>query len=447
MKRERLADLIRWKESPHRKPLLMRGARQVGKTWLLQEFGRTAYPKCVYINFEDAPRLQSLFSDDFDIDRILRIIQIEFKTKIVPEETLLIFDEIQSADRAITALKYFCEKAPQFHLAAAGSLLGVALHKHLSFPVGKVDFLDLEPMSFREYLHAVGEGDLADRLDARDWAVVTPFKARLTDHLKRYLFVGGMPEAVSAYVENGDLEEVRRIQRRLLDAYETDFSKYAPTAWVPRIRMVWNSLPSQLAKENRKFLYGALREGGRAKEFELAIQWLLDCGLAIKCCRVEKPGMPLVAYQNMAVFKLFMVDVGLLSAKTGLDSRTLIEGNRIFEEFKGALTEQFVLQQLRHAQADFIGYWTNEKNTAEVDFLLQAEGLVIPIEVKAGESLQSKSFKFFYEKYHPEMAIRTSLSDYREEPWMINLPLYAIGTVGALGRQFGNRNRGGSVLK
>lgn len=441
MKRERLSDLIRWKGSPYRKPLLVRGARQVGKTWLLQEFGRTAYPRCVYINFEDAPRLQSLFADDFDIDRILRVIQIEVKTKIVPEETLLIFDEIQSVARAITSLKYFCEKAPQIHLAAAGSLLGVALHEHLSFPVGKVDFLDLEPLSFREYLQAVGEGDLADRIDACDWPVLASFKSRLLDHLRRYLFVGGMPEAVFVYAESEDLEAVRRVQRRLLDAYEADFSKYAPTALVPRIRMVWHGIPSQLAKENRKFLYGMLRAGGRAKEFELAIQWLLDCGLAVKCCRIEKPGMPLAAYQDMAAFKLFLVDVGLLSAKTGLDSRTLIDGNRIFEEFKGALTEQYVLQQLRHLQADAIGYWTNEKSTAEVDFLLQAKGLVIPVEVKAGESLQSKSFKFFCEKYRPEMAIRTSLSDYREEPWMTNVPLYAIGTVVALGRQLQTPNR------
>lgn len=433
MKRERLADLIRWKENPHRKPLLVRGARQVGKTWLLQEFGRTAYRQCVYINFEDAPRLQSLFSGDFDIDRILQVIQIEFKTKVVPGETLLIFDEIQSADRAITSLKYFCEKAPQFHLAAAGSLLGVALHEHVSFPVGKVDFLDLEPMSFAEYLHAIGEGELAATLKNRDWPVIAHFKTRLTDHLKRYLFIGGMPEAVSVYTENQDFEAVRRVQRRLLDAYETDFSKHAPPSLVPRIRMVWQSIPSQLAKENRKFLYGALREGGRAKDFELAIQWLLDCGLAVKCCRVEKPGMPLAAYENLAAFKLFMVDVGLLAAKTGLDSRTLIDGNRIFEEFKGTLTEQFVLQQLRHLPADFIGYWANEKNTAEVDFLVQLDGRVIPIEVKAGESLLAKSFKFFCERYHPETAVRTSLSDYREEAWMINLPLYAIGTVGALG--------------
>ncbi len=289
MKRERLADLMRWKESPYRKPLLVRGARQVGKTWLLQEFGRTAYTQCIYINFEDAPRLQSLFSDDFDIDRILRTIQIEFRTRVVPQETLLVFDEIQSATRAITSLKYFSEKAPQFHVAAAGSLLGVALHEHTSFPVGKVDFLDLEPLSFSEYLCAVGDGALAETLNARDWPTLSTFKARLTDHLRNYLFVGGMPEAVSAYAESGDVAAVRRIQKRLLDAYETDFSKHAPTAWMPRIRMVWNGIPAQLAKESRKFLYGALKEGGRAKEFELAIQWLLDCGLALKCCRVEKP--------------------------------------------------------------------------------------------------------------------------------------------------------------
>lgn len=437
MKRERLADMFRWKNGQHRKPLLLRGVRQVGKTWLLQEFGRTAYPRSVYINFEDAPRLQSIFSEDFDIDRILRIIEIEFRTKIVPEETLLILDEIQSANRAITALKYFCEKAPQIHIAAAGSLLGVALHEHVSFPVGKVDFLDLDPMSFAEYLGAIGEEALADTVKSHDWPSIAHFKARLTDHLRHYLFVGGMPEAVATYVENRNFDAVRQIQRRLLDAYETDFSKHAPAALVPRIRMVWNSVPSQLARESRKFLYGAIREGARAKDFELAIQWLLDCGLVVKCCRVEKPGMPLAAYQNSAAFKLFLADVGLLSAMTGLDNRTLIEGNRIFEEFKGTLTEQFVMQQLRHLHADYVGYWANEKNTAEVDFLLQTGGRVIPIEVKAGESLQAKSFKFFCAKHHPEIAVRTSLSDYREESWMINLPLYAIGTVGTLGRPTG----------
>lgn len=435
MKRERLADLLRWKDSPYRKPLLVRGARQVGKTWLLQEFGRVAYKQCVYINFEDAPRLQSLFAEDFDIERIMRIIQIEVKVKIVPEDTLIIFDEIQSAERAITSLKYFCEKAPQYHLAAAGSLLGVAIHGQVSFPVGKVDFLDLEPLSFAEYLSAAGDGELADLLGTRDWTAAGYFKSRLVEHLKHYLFIGGMPEAVSTYVQSRDLEAVRHIQNRILDAYETDFSKHAPVEWVPRIRMVWQSIPSQLAKENRKFLYGLLKEGGRAKEFELAIQWLLDCGLVVKCHKVEKPGMPLIAFQNLSAFKLFMVDVGLLSAKTGLDSRTVIEGNRIFEEFKGTLTEQFVLQQLRHLPSDFIGYWTNDKSTAEVDFLLQIKGHVIPIEVKAGESLQAKSFKFFCEKYRPGTAIRTSLSDYREESWMINLPLYAIGMVGDVGNK------------
>ena len=439
MKRERLVDLLRWKDSPYRKPLLVRGARQVGKTWLLREFGRVAYKQCVYINFEDAPRLQSLFADDFDLDRILRIIQIELKTKVVPEDTLIIFDELQAAERAITSLKYFCEKAPQLHLAAAGSLLGVALHEQVSFPVGKVDFLDLEPMSFAEYLTAVGEGELLELVNALDWKAVGYFNVRLIEQLKHYLFVGGMPEAVSCYVQSRDFEDVRHIQTRILTAYEADFSKHAPVESVPRIRMVWQSIPSQLAKENRKFLYGALKEGGRAKEFELAIQWLLDCGLVVKCHRVEKPGMPLAAYQNLTAFKLFLADVGLLSAKTGLDSRTLIEGNRIFEEFKGVLTEQYVLQQLRHLPNDFIGYWANDKSTAEVDFLLQSKGRVIPIEVKAGESLQSKSFKFFCEKYRPETAVRTSLSDYREEPWMINLPLYAIWTVGAL-RGKGEKN-------
>jgi len=434
MKRDRLVELLRWKTGKHRKPLLVRGARQVGKTWLLQEFGRTAYRHCVYVNFEDAAGLQSLFVDDFDIDRVMRVLQVEFRTRIVPEDTLLIFDEIQSAPRALTALKYFCEKAPEYHIAAAGSLLGVALHEHVPFPVGKVDFLDLEPMSFAEYLHAMGEGELVGLLNARDWPAIAHFKARLTDHLKYYLFVGGMPEAVAVYAESRDIDAVRRIQRRILDAYETDFSKHAPVALVPRIRMVWQALPSQLAKENRKFVYGALRPGSRAKDFELALQWLLDCGLVIKSSRVAKPGMPLAAYVDLAVFKLFMMDVGLLAAKAGLDGRTIIDGNRVFEEFKGALTEQFVLQQLRCLPHDFIGYWTNEKSTAEVDFLLQAGGRVIPIEVKAGENLRARSFRVFCEKYHPNVAVRTSLSDYREESWMFNLPLYGIGAIGAVGR-------------
>ena len=429
MKRERMADLTRWKSDPRRKPLLVRGARQVGKTWLLREFGRVAYRQCVYINFEDAPRLQTLFAEDFDIERILRIIGIEFKTKIGPEDTLIIFDEIQSAERALTALKYFCEKAPQYHVAAAGSLLGVALHGQVSFPVGKVDYLDLGPMSFSEYLSAVGEDELDKLLRDRDWKSVGYFKNRYIERLKHYLFVGGMPEAVSVFAQDGDFEAVRRVQKRILDAYENDFSKHAPIGCVPRIRMVWQSIPSQLAKENRKFLYGLLRDGGRAKEFELAIQWLSDCGLIVKCCKVEKPGMPLAAYQSLSAFKLFMSDVGLLAAKTGVDSRTIIDGNRIFEEFKGTLTEQYVLQQLRHLPCDFIGYWSNDKSTAEIDFVLQCGGRVIPIEVKSGESLQAKSFRLFCEKYRPETAIRTSLSDYRKESWMTNLPLYAIGTV------------------
>ena len=429
MKREKFADLIRWKESPYRMPLLVRGARQVGKTWLLQEFGRVAYKQCIYINFEDTPRLQSLFIEDFDIKRILQIIQIEFKTTITAKDTLIIFDEIQAATRAITSLKYFCEKTPQYHIAAAGSLLGIAIHEHISFPVGKVDFLDLGPMSFIEYLNARGEEKLSELLTAHEWKMITYFKNRYMTFLKQYLIVGGMPEAVSVYCESQNFEDVRHVQNRILDAYESDFSKHAPVSWVPRIRMVWHSIPSQLAKDNRKFLYGALKSGGRAKEFELAIQWLLDCGLIVKCSKVKKPGLPLLAYQDLAAFKLFMLDVGLLSAKTGLDSRIFADGNHIFEEFKGTLTEQYVLQQLAHLPNSFLGYWTNNKSTAEVDFLLQINGKVLPIEVKSGENLQAKSFKFFCQKYCPEMALRTSLSDYREESWMTNIPLYAIGTV------------------
>jgi len=426
MYREKLKELVAWKESPFRKPLILRGARQVGKTWLLEEFGRTSYEKCVYINFEDTPALQSLFATDFNIERIINILQIHTQTTITPEDTLIVFDEIQSAGRGITSLKYFCEKAPQYHIVAAGSLLGMGLHSHTSFPVGKVDFMDLRPLSFVEFLYSLNENALVDALRKRDWSVVTVFRDKLVEHLRHYLYVGGMPEVVDAFSKTRDWQLVRRIQLRILSSYEGDFSKHAPVEVVPRIRMVWQSIPAQLAKENKKFVYGVLREGARAKDFELAIQWLVDCGLLLKCHRVSKPGMPLIAYQDLSVFKLYLHDVGLLSAMAGINVQSLIDGNAIFTEFKGSLTEQYVMQQLRLVSDRYIGYWTNDRNTSEVDFVMQQDGEVIPIEVKAGENLKAKSFKLFCEKYNPPKAIRTSLTDYREESWMTNLPLYAI---------------------
>ncbi len=427
MYRESIVSLNKWKEDKFRKPLIVRGARQVGKTWLLQEFGRISYSKFVYVNFEDTPTLQNIFANDFDIERIITVLQIYAQTTIAAEDTLIILDEIQSAERGITSLKYFCEKAPQYHVIAAGSLLGMGLHSSVSFPVGKVDFLDLRPLSFSEFLLSLNESALVDALKAKNWSVVSIFAEKLKEYLRYYFYVGGMPEVVDAFVQTRDWQLVRRIQNRILNSYEGDFSKHAPNDTVPRIRMVWQSIPSQLAKENKKFVYGIIREGARAKDFELAIQWLVDCGLLLKSHRVSKPGIPLAAYQDISVFKLFLHDVGLLGAMAGLNVRTIIEGDEIFTEFKGALTEQYVMQQLRLESERYIGYWTNERSTSEVDFVIQEEGEVIPIEVKSGENLKAKSFRLFCEKYNPQKAIRTSLTDYKEESWMVNVPLYAIG--------------------
>jgi predicted AAA+ superfamily ATPase len=429
MYRELIADLKKWKEDKFRKPLILRGARQVGKTWLLREFGRTAYARCVYVNFEEMPVLQNIFLQDFDMERIITILQIHAQITITPEDTLIVFDEIQSAGRGITSLKYFCENAPQFHVIAAGSLLGMGVHSNLSFPVGKVDFLDLRPLSFPEFLLSMNEPALLGALKERNWTVVSLFKEKLKNYLRYYFYVGGMPEVVDAFSQTRDWQLVRRIQNRILHSYEGDFSKHAPVEVVPRIRMVWQSIPSQLVKENKKFIYGVIREGARAREFELAIQWLVDCGLLLKSYRLSKPGMPLAAYQDLSSFKLFLVDVGLLGAMTGLNAQTIIDGDVIFTEFKGALTEQYVMQQLRIDSNRYIGYWMNERNTSEVDFIIQDEGKVIPVEVKSGENLKAKSFKLFCEKYKPERAIRTSLSDYHEESWVTNIPLYALFVV------------------
>lgn len=427
MYRESIASLIKWKEDKFRKPLIVRGARQVGKTWLIQEFGRTSYSKIVYVNFEENPALQNIFSIDFDIERIITVLQIQTQTTITAEDTLIVFDEIQAAERGVTSLKYFCEKALQYHVIAAGSLLGMGLHSQISFPVGKVDFLDLRPLSFYEFLLSLNESALVDALKAKNWSIISIFTEKLKEYLRYYFYVGGMPEVVDAFVQTRDWQLVRRIQNRVLNSYEGDFSKHAPNETVPRIRMVWQSIPSQLAKENKKFVYGVLREGARAKDFELAIQWLVDCGLLLKSYRVSKPGIPLAAYQEISIFKLFLHDVGLLGAMAGLNVRTIIEGDNIFTEFKGALTEQYVMQQLRSNSERYIGYWTNERSTSEVDFVIQEEGKVIPVEVKSGENLRAKSFRLFCEKYQPVKAIRTSLTDYKEEQWMTNVPLYAIG--------------------
>lgn len=428
MDRDKLHDLIEWKNSSTRKPLIVRGARQVGKTWLIKEFGRTQYRQCIYVNFENATNLQDIFLRDFDINRIIQTLQIYTQTQITAEDTLIVFDEVQAAERGLTSLKYFCENAPQYHIVAAGSLLGMGLHSQVSFPVGKVNFMDLRPLSFYEFLRAMNEGFLVEALLKGDWKTVSIFHQKLIEYLKTYLYVGGMPEVVESYLHTNDFAQVRRVQREILNAYEADFSKHAPLDVVPRIQMVWRSIPSQLAKENKKFVYGVLREGARAKDFELAIEWLCNCGLFLKSQRISKPYMPLIAYQDLPVFKLFLLDVGLLSAMASLDIRVLLEKERIFTEFKGALTEQYVMQQLRLRSEDYIGYWTNERSTAEVDFVIQRDAEIVPIEVKAEQNVRARSFKSFCEKYQPKHAIRTSMLEFHQEEWMTNVPLYGIET-------------------
>ena len=428
MKRHAMQKLEKWRNNPTRKPLIIRGARQVGKTWLMKEFGKEFFASVAYINFENNERMQQVFQGDFKIKRLIAALQIESGVAISTNNTLLIFDEVQEVPQALASLKYFHENAPEYAIIAAGSLLGVAMHKGTSFPVGKVFFMDLYPMSFTEFLDATDNENLHELIEQRDWGLIKSFKSRYIELLRNYYFVGGMPEAVASFVGQSNYLEVREIQIRLLTAYEQDFSKHAPNQAIPRIRMVWNSIPAQLAKDKRKFVYGCLRKGARAKDFELAIQWLHDCGLIYQIQRISKPAMPLTAYPDSG-FKMFMLDVGLLAAKSGLDERSILEGNTIFEEFKGALTEQYVQQQLLSELSITPCYWFNENSHAEVDFVFQNGTNIIPLEVKAAENLQSKSLKSYCTKYSPKVAIRTSMSDYRQEEKLTNLPLYAISQI------------------
>lgn len=428
MKRNAIKELYEWKENNDRKPLVILGARQVGKTWLMKEFGKEAYKKCAYVNFEDNDDLRGMFEHDFDIQRI--IANLQWATDVtIDEDTLIILDEIQEAPRGITALKYFQEKAPQYHVVAAGSLLGIAMHKNDSFPVGKVDFMHLYPLSFYEFLNAIGEKKMVDLLQAKDWTMLTMVRAKFEERLRQYYFVGGMPAAVLAFVNDGDLNKVRTIQKSIIEAYERDFSKHAPAIEVPRIRMVWHSIPSQLSKENRKFIYGMIKEGARAKDFELAIEWLKDAGLIYKVNRCKKAQLPLAAYEDFSAFKMFLSDIGLMGAMSNIPVQSLLNGNMLFSDFKGALTEQFVLQQMKTNQSLSIYYWSADNSRGEIDFLVQQEEKVIPIEVKAEENLQAKSLRMFVERNPGLKGCRFSMSPYREQDWLVNYPLYSVLTI------------------
>ena len=429
MYRIAIEKLYKWKNSKRRKPLIIEGARQVGKTWLMKEFGKQAYADTVYINFDSNSRMADLFSADLDTDRLIMGLELYAGRKINPDNTLLIFDEVQEVPRALASLKYFYENAPQYHIVCAGSLLGIALHQGTSFPVGKVDFLKLYPLSFSEFLMATGSERFAELLKNQDYEMITSFKQTYIDALKHYYFVGGMPEAVQSFAESKDFNEVRAIQKRILAAYEQDFSKHAPNEIVPKIRMLWNSIPSQLARENKKFIYGLVREGGRAREYETAIMWLSDCGLVHKVSRVNAAGIPLKAYEDLKAFKLFIVDVGLLGCMTGLRQRTLLDGDDLFVEFKGALTEQYVCQQLKTIEDLGIYYYTNDRGSCEIDFVVDNGEQIVPIEVKAETNLRAKSLKTYRERFEPELSVRTSMADYKKEDWLLNLPLYAIENI------------------
>lgn len=426
MKRNLMKSLKEWKNSPYRKPLILSGARQVGKTWLMKEFGRTEYTNTVYVNFDQDINAAGLFEGSINPDRIILGLRALSGMEIDPDNTLIIFDEVQEAPRALTSLKYFCEEAPQYSIIAAGSLLGVALHAGTSFPVGKVDRMHLYPLNFQEFLYAMGEDAAAEILQTKDQRMITVLREKLSDLLRQYYYVGGMPEAVNYYKDNKEFAGVRQIQKNLLAYYQQDFSKHAEPRLTERLNLVWSSIPAQLAKENRKFIYSQIRQGARAKDFELAIQWLSDCGLIHVIHRVTKPGYPLKAYEDLNAFKIYLLDVGLLGAMADLSSNTIVEGNRIFTEFKGALAEQYVLQELIAEDHLNPMYYSAENSRMEIDFIVQKGDEVIPIEVKAEENLRAKSLRTYCEKYKPKTAVRFSMSDYREQDWMVNVPLYEI---------------------
>lgn len=425
MERSIYSSLKKWKESPTRKPLILQGARQVGKTYILKEFGAREYSEVVYINCDDNNDMQNMFVD-YDVDRIIRSLSAISGISIKPSTTLLILDEIQEVERGLASLKYFCEKAPEYHVAVAGSLLGITLHEGTSFPVGKVDMLYMYPMDFEEFLLAMGKEQLVELLRSNSWTALTPLRGMLTELLRQYYFVGGMPEAVKTYVERGDIWEVRSIHSKIIDAYRNDMSKHVPKQQVQRINMVWNSIPSQLARDNKKFIYGALRKGARANDFEIAIQWLVDSGLVHKVHRISKPVVPLKFYEDMASFKLFLLDCGLLGALSETPPEQILIGDNVFEEYKGAFTENYVLQQLKSLPRTFVYYYSNDNSTLEIDFVVQHEAHVIPIEVKAEENLRAKSLRQFVTDNSGLHGVRFSMSDYREQDWLTNVPLWAV---------------------
>lgn len=421
-----MSQLKAWKDSPFRKPLILAGARQVGKTYILKEFGKREYEHVAYINCDGNSEIAGIFSDDYDMQRVLMVIGAICKKPILPGKTLIILDEIQELRKGLSSLKYFCENASEYHIAVAGSLLGVAMHKGESAPVGKVDIIRLFPMSFEEFILAKGERQMLDILQSKDWQAISLLHEKLIKTLREYYFVGGMPEAVKTYLQTNDANMVRRVQNNILFVYRSDMSKHVSPNEATRINMVWQSIPSQLAKENKKFVYGAVRSGARAKDFEMAIQWLVDAGLTLRISRIKDVGVPLKFYEDITTFKLFLLDVGLLGALSEMEPAHMLISNKVMSESKGAFTENYVLCQLLCRQDVFTYYYSREDARLEIDFVAQHNGQISAIEVKAEENLRSKSLRTFANTHTDLQAIRFSMSPYKEQEWMKNIPLYAV---------------------
>ena len=426
MERTTIQQLKEWKSKSDRKPLLIHGARQVGKTWLLREFAKREYRKEAYIVCRKNELARQLFSQDFNIDRILRGLRALSGVDITPHDTLIILDEVQDIPEALESLKYFKEEAPEYHIAVAGSLLGISLHQDVSYPVGKVNVINLYPMNFEEFLLAKGENEACKLLQSRDYDTLNLLHEKYTDLLRQYYYVGGMPEAVKKYVETGALQEVRDIQEGILQGYGLDFSKHAPKEQVPRIRMVWSSIPSQLFKENKKFIYGALRKGARAHDFEMAIQWLIDAGLIYKVPRCTKPELPLSIYEDLSAFKLYMLDFGLMGGLVKTDPANILIKNDIFKEYKGGMTEQYVLQQMKSKDIAPVYYHKTDDSRLEIDFLIQRKGEMIPIEVKAEGNVRSNALSQFLSHRPDLQAERYSMLPYKRQGNLTNIPLYAV---------------------
>ena len=427
MFRKIFVDLLDWKKNLNKKPLIIQGARQVGKTWIMQEFAQKEYKNYLYVNFERDRDVANIFENNLDPKFIIENLEIKYDKKITEQDTLIIFDEIQECPNALTSLKYFCEET-KYNIVCAGSFLGIALHKNTSFPVGKVEFLSLHPLDFKEFLIANDKEKLVNILNKQDFNQIKIFKNEFENNLKLYFYIGGMPEVVQEYVNNKNLLTARKIQERIVESYINDFSKHVEKNVFTKMLDLWRSIPSQLSKENRKFIYKNIKEGARSKDYEIAMQWLNDCGLIHKVKRISKPNFPINSYIDNSNFKLFLVDIGLLSCLSSLDSKVIIEGSDIFNEFKGSLTEQFVLQELKASNKLLINYWTNKNGNAELDFIIQKNRYIIPIEVKATVNLQAKSLKVYNELFKPELSIRTSLADYKKTDNLYDIPLYTISS-------------------